>query len=96
MSWTKVINYLSGDIAGDVVWQGPQIKSVRDGFHQWRIKQTEPGEDRFISLYFQPSFGFGNSGNPFTYMYIEMDLAAARRSLDSLSEIIDLMENKGQ
>jgi hypothetical protein len=89
-------NYLAGDIAGDIVWEGPEIKSVCDGFHQWRIKQTEAGEDRFISLYLNPSFGYGHSGNFFTYLYVEMDLAAARRSLSSLNEIINIVENKNK
>jgi hypothetical protein len=96
MWWRKLYNYLAGDIAGDVVREGPQIKSVYDGFHQWRIKQTEAGEDRFISLYFRPSFGYWHSGNPFTYLYVEIDLAGARRSLNSLSEIINIMENKNK
>jgi hypothetical protein len=95
VGWRNLINYLAGDIAGDAVREGSQIKSVCDGFHQWRIKQSKAGEDRIISLYFKPSFGYGHSGDPLTYLYVEIDLAAARRSLDSLNDIINIMENKG-
>jgi hypothetical protein len=95
VDWRKLINYLAGDIAGDAVREGPRIQSVCDGFHQWQVKQTKASEDQFISLYFKPSFGYGHSGDPFTYLYVEIDLPAARRSVDSLSEIINIMENKG-
>ena len=94
MWWQKLNRYLAGDTAGDAVAEGPVIKSIYDGFHQWRIKQTKAGEEQFISLYFKPSFGYGASGDPFTYLYVEMDLAAARESLNSLSEIINMMDNK--
>ena len=96
MGWRKLINYLAGDIAGDVLREGPQIKSICYGFHQWRIKQTKAAGDRLISLSFKPSFGYGHAGDAFTYLYVEIDLAAARRSLDSLNEIISIMEDKGQ
>jgi len=91
----KLFGYLAGDIAGGVVGEGPQIKSVCDGFHQWRIKQARDGQNRFISLYFKPSFYYGPSGDPSSYLacYAEFDLAEARRSLDSLNEMINIIEN---
>ncbi len=77
--------------SGEIAKEGPRIDSAYGGgrsFHQWRIKWTFGGNQKFISLYFKPCFYYG----PPRTCYVEFDLDAAKRSRDCLREMTQSLE----
>ncbi len=97
MGWWKEIfggpwfNHIGGNILkeGSIVYDVNKV-----GFLQWRVKTTRDEESKFVSLQLLPSFyhrGVGGTG-----YYVNLDLEAARRSRDSLNEIIKFLEGESK
>jgi hypothetical protein len=82
-------------LTGQVIKEGPRIPGAYSGFHQWRIKRGI-SRSSFISLYFKTLFHYGPSRGGGGTFYIEFTLDDARRSLNSLTELIRLMEDNAQ
>jgi hypothetical protein len=79
--------------AGNLLSEEGEIQGIYGGFLQWRIKQTNDGDNRFVSLRLKPSFYYGAEGNP--NCFVDLDLDAARRVRDSLNEVIRDLESLG-
>jgi hypothetical protein len=83
------LNYMCGSVlkAGPEIWDRWGAGTI-----QWRIKRTQDGAKKFVSVRITPSLSYGPKGSP--HCFLSLDLESARLALDGLNEIIEELESE--